>query len=111
LALDADNIENFNAGPGRLFSPQVNNLRRTQDPRTTPRMEPVSNILSGRNSEKREEEIKSMKALLEEQKKRLKDMNSSGAKSHRPIDGQSVVSHGSEIKSRGGQTVLSQGSL
>jgi len=29
-------------------------------------MEPVSNILSGRNSEKRDEEIKSMKALLEE---------------------------------------------
>jgi hypothetical protein len=66
-------------------------MRRTQDPRTTPRIEPV-NILSGRNSEKRDEEIKSMKALLEEQKRRLKDMNSSGAKSARPIDGQSVVS-------------------
>ena len=39
-------------------------------------------------------------------------MNSSGAKSHRPIDGASVFSQTqSEVKSRGGQTVLSQGSL
>ena len=88
LALDADNLENFNNGPGRLFSPQNNVLRRTQDPKGTPR-EAVSNILSGRNSEKREEEIKSMKALLEEQKKRLSEMN--GSKSHR-MEGQSVFS-------------------
>jgi hypothetical protein len=66
LALDSDNYENLNAGPGRLFSPQTNNLRKTQEPRHTPRMDPMTNILSGRNSEKREEEIKSMKALLEE---------------------------------------------
>ena len=87
-------------------------LRRTQEPRNTPRIEPVGNILSGRNSEKREEEIKSMKALLEEQKKRLKDMN--GSRSHR-LDGQSVFSSQAnqsvEAKSRGGTTVLSSGSL
>jgi len=52
-------------------------------------MDPMTNILSGRNTEKREEEIKSMKALLEEQKRRLKDM--SGSKSHR-LDGASVFS-------------------
>lgn len=66
LALDADNLDVINSGPGRLFSPQNQALRKTQEPRNTPRIEPVSNILSGRNSEKREEEIKSMKALLEE---------------------------------------------
>lgn len=66
LALDADNLDSLNAGPGRLFSPQTSNPRRTQELRGTPRMDPMTNILSGRNSEKREEEIKSMKALLEE---------------------------------------------
>lgn len=51
-----------------------------------------------------------MKALLEEQKRRLKDM--SGSKSHR-LDGASVFSQqqSADHKSRGGQTVLSQGSL
>lgn len=66
LALDADNLDSLNAGPGRLFSPQATNPRKTQELRNTPRMDPMANILSGRNSEKREEEIKSMKALLEE---------------------------------------------
>lgn len=75
LALDAENLDAFNSGPGRLFSPQANALRKTQEPRRTPRIEPVSNILSGRNSEKRDEEIKSMKGILEEQKKRLKEMS------------------------------------
>jgi hypothetical protein len=108
LALDAENLDNFNSGPGRLFSPQANALRRTQEPRRTPRIEPV-NILSGRNSEKRDEEIKSMKALLEEQKRRLKDMN--GSRSHR-LDGQSVFSQASEVKSKAAASaVLSQGSL
>lgn len=84
MALDAENFDGV--GPSRLFSPQNNSLRKTQEPqRGTPKIEPVGNILSGRNSEKREEEIKSMKALLEEQKKRLKDMN--GSRSHRPLDG------------------------
>jgi len=60
LALDADNLDKINSMQ-RLFSPQ-NKALQHDFTKTTPR----EDILSGRGSQKRDDDIKGMKALLEE---------------------------------------------